>query len=186
MSTTHLYFIAVIPGGELQERIKEIRQDFARRFNSRRALKVIPHITLKAPFIIPAELHPGLLQWFGDFTPEQKTFITSLNSFGAFPNKGKPVVFIRPVNHAELSMLQQHLINSFKEFAPFLLQPVDKKFTPHVTVAYRDLSPDNFQLAWSEYKDKAFEGVFEVNEVHLLQHTGGQWHVIATRELMPV
>ncbi|MCH5715029.1 2'-5' RNA ligase family protein [Niabella hibiscisoli] len=183
MSRANLYFIAVIPHQQLQDKVRKIELDFAQRFNSSRALKVMPHITLKAPFIIPPELHDSLLKWFEDFKPAQRAFTTALNGFGAFTNNLHPVIFIKPVNHTTLILLQHNLIQSFKGFAPFVIQPVDKKFVPHLTVAYRDLTPDHFEKAWDEYKDQAFEDQFEINALHLLQHDGTKWNIIATQTL---
>ncbi len=183
MSRDNLYFIAVIPHQQLQERARAIEQDFAQRFNSSRALKVVPHITLKAPFIIPPEIHTSLLKWFDHFTPAQSAFTVALNGFGAFPNNLHPVIFIKPVNHAALSLLQYNVIQSFKGFAPFVIQAVDKKFVPHLTVAYRDLTPDHFEKAWAEYKEKKFEDSFEINALHLLQHDGTRWNIIASKTL---
>ncbi|MDZ7681592.1 MAG: 2'-5' RNA ligase family protein [Fodinibius sp.] len=48
-------------------------------------------------------------------------------------------------------------------------------FTPHMTVAYRDLSPDNFERAWEDFQDRSFDYSFEVNSIVLLKHDYQRW-----------
>src|SRR5699024_3587183 len=50
-----------------------------------------------------------------------------------------------------------------------------KNLTPHMTVAFRDLSSENFQQAWQEFKDRSFDYVFEVNSIFLLKHDYTRW-----------
>ena len=53
----NLYFVALIPQRELRAQGMTFQNDFADRFDSKRAVKVYPHITIKAPFKCPASLH---------------------------------------------------------------------------------------------------------------------------------
>src|SRR4051794_9700762 len=109
----NLYFIALIPGRELREMITAFKQDFANWFNSKYALRVYPHITLKAPFKLSPNAHTELITWFTDLHILQKAFTVQLKNFGAFNNKRNPVVFVQPVVTNELQSLQQQLLASF-------------------------------------------------------------------------
>ena len=170
MIKENLYFIALIPKRELREKINDFKNDFADRFSSKKALKVYPHITLKAPFKLSADTHKEILNWFSDLRINQKPISLLLRNFGAFPNKNNPVVYINPVVTKELQLMQREIIASFSSIFPADIHPVDIKFKPHVTVAYRDLAPDMFSKAWKEYKDKSFDAKFEINTFYLLQH----------------
>lgn len=176
----NLYFIAIIPKSELREKITLIKQDFANRFNSKHALKVYPHITLKAPFKLSPSVHDELLKWVSDLHILQKQFTVELKDFGAFNNKRNPVVFVQPVVTKELQSLQQQLISSFSSAFPACIDRVDREFSPHMTVAYRDLSPEMFKQAWKEYQHKQFDASFEVDAVYLLQHDSKKWNIVAT------
>ncbi|HVX25211.1 MAG TPA: 2'-5' RNA ligase family protein [Parafilimonas sp.] len=179
----YLYFIALIPHSELQEKITAFKQDFANRFNSKKALKVFPHITLKAPFKFSPGIHAELLRWFNDLHLLQKPFSIQLKNFGAFENKRNPVVFVQPILTKELQALQQQLIASFDSVFPGNVHPTDLDFHPHITIAYRDLSFETFKQAWSEYKYKSFDATFKVEAVYLLQHDLKKWNIIATHNL---
>jgi 2'-5' RNA ligase len=181
-----LYFIALIPNRELREKIIAIEKDFESRFNSRKALAVYPHITLKAPFKCSAGGRNELLTWFADLVIHQRPFLINLKGFGAFHNKKSPVVFINPVITEELLKMQRELVTGFSSIFPGDVHPVDLKFTPHLTVAYRDLAPDKFLQAWGEYENRSFNDVFDVNAIYLLQHDTKKWNVIATHDLKNV
>ena len=181
-----LYFIALIPNRELREKIITIEKDFERRFNSGKALAVYPHITLKAPFKCSAGGRNELMNWFSDLVIHQRPFLINLKGFGVFHNKKSPVVFINPVVTKELLQMQKGLMIGFSSIFPDDVHPVDFTYTPHLTVAYRDLAPDKFLQAWEEYKSKFFNEVFEVNAIYLLEHNTKKWNVIATHELKNV
>lgn len=178
MNNQHLFFIALIPFKKVRDKVDLVKHDFAERFGSSKALKVPSHITLKAPFICNDNAMHELLSWFMELRLRQGQFNLLLKDFAAFHNKYSPVVYINPVMTPELVTTQQELITGFRSLFPAYLHPVDIAFKPHMTVAYRDLSPDMFQKAWREYQHKKFEALFEVNAVHLLKHDTIKWQLV--------
>jgi 2'-5' RNA ligase len=175
---SNLYFIAIIPPQEIRESVAAIKQDFAERFKSSKALKVIPHITLKAPIKFPTEQHTELLRWFA-LTPAVNSFQQTLKDFGCFANKRNPVIFIEPVMNESLKQLQKNVLNHFiKSFGKEQVAQNEYKFNPHMTVAYRDLQFYQFKIAWGEYQTRKFEVTFEVTSFHLLQHDGKKWESV--------
>jgi len=182
-TSENLYFIALIPQKEVQEAITAYKVDFAERFDSEAALKVVPHITLKAPFKIPQNQHQLLIKWFLRLDINSGRFTIELKDFGCFFNKDHPVIFIKPVINTNLYVMQKEMIRSFKNNCPGKTHPVDVKFNPHVTVAYRDLKPAKFTEAWKEYHLKKYDALFEVNSIYLLQHDRTRWNIISTYPL---
>lgn len=178
-----LFIIALIPDRALREKINLIKKDFSKRFGSSKALKVYPHITLKNPFICSDGGKRELINWFFEMGIQQKPFAVQLKGFGAFQNKNSPVVFINPLMNSELSKMQRELMIGFGSLFPAYVHPVDVNFKQHITVAYRDLTPENFSRAWKEYKDKIFNDVFNVHSVYLLQHDKIKWNIINTYKL---
>lgn len=183
MARTSLFFIALIPDKDLRKKIHTIKEDFSQRFESHKALKVYPHITLKAPFKCSAGGKKELLNWFSETLIRQKPFLIHLKGFGAFHNNKSPVVFINPMPSQELMQMQKELMVSFNSIFPAYMHPVDIGFKPHITVAYRDLTPENFSRAWQEYKDKPFKDVFDVHSIYLLEHDTKKWNVINERKV---
>jgi len=87
------------------------------------------------------------------------------------------------VMNMPLYTLQNEIIRSFKNSYPTHIQNTDLKFKPHITIAYRDLTPENFREAWKEYKHKVYNALVDADSFHLLQHDTKQWNVIETIHL---
>jgi 2'-5' RNA ligase len=186
MRDENLYFIAIVPAKEICDEIVALQLDFARHFESKAALKVIPHITLKAPFKLPVSRHLGLQQWFRKLFINSDPFQVELKNFDRFYNKYKPVIYVRPVINVALYSLQKEIIRSFRISYPELnIMNLELKFKPHITVAYKDLRPNKFLEAWNIYKTKVFDAVLDVSSFHLLQHDGEMWDVIETYHIKP-
>lgn len=183
MMKENLYFIALIPQEQVYKEITGFKNDFANRFASKKALNVMPHITLKAPFRFPHGDHDDLVAWFKNLRITARPFEIELKNFGAFNNRKSPVVYVEPVMNIPLYTLQNEIIRSFKNSFPVLIHHTDVKFKPHMTIAYRDLKPERFLTAWKEYKDKEYHALFQADSFYLLQHDTMRWNVIETRHL---
>ncbi len=179
----NLYFIAVIPPQDICDEITRFKEDFKSRFKSKAALRVVPHITLKAPFKVPAVYHEQIIKWFKQLPVTILSFQQDLDGFDVFDNKRSPVVYIKPVLNNPLLSLQQKIIENFRRVFAGEIMRTELDFKPHMTVAYRDLQPHLFIEAWKEYKEKEYTAAFEVDDFHLLQHDGRMWNTISTYSL---
>jgi 2'-5' RNA ligase len=181
MEKESLYFVAIIPPQEICDEITAFKQDFAQHYNSHKALKVIPHITLKTPFKLMSDAHSAIVAWFKNLAINIAPFKVELKNFDAFHNKHNPVVFVHPEMTKALATLQKEMLKSFLDYFPFVQIPdVEFKFKPHITVAYRDLEPEQFFKAWPVYKEKKYHAEFVVNDFHLMQHDGRKWNIVQT------
>ena len=78
----HLFFIAIILPAEICDAITEFKREVADRFQSKAALKLVPHITLKAPFkLLPAD-SVGVINWFETMPVTIQPFEQKLQDFG--------------------------------------------------------------------------------------------------------
>ena len=177
----NLYFIAIVPPANVCDEITSIKEDFAKRFESRRALKVIPHITLKAPFAFPAANHELVIEWFDKMPVTVAPFHQELKDFGAFHNKKNPVIYVQPLMTPALHSLQRQVLVNFVSAHPGEgIMKLELEFSPHITVAYRDLQPRLFKEAWKQYEAEKYNATFDVSNFHLLQHDGRMWNIIST------
>jgi 2'-5' RNA ligase len=53
-----------------------------------------------------------------------------------------------------------------------------RPFHPHVTIAFRDLTKENFEQAWQHYSGKPFKESFAANSLSLLKLTGDGWIIL--------
>lgn len=145
MDTQTLYFIALLPPKEIRSEINQIKQHFADHYQSRAAFKSPPHITLQPPFECkPADL-PLLEQCLSAFAKVHSAIPITLSGFGAFAPR---VIFVNVLKTPALIDLHTSLL-TYLEATLNITVPQAKQhpYSPHVTVAYRDLSRQNFQAA---------------------------------------
>lgn len=173
------FFIAILPPEEVIAEVTTFKEDIRNNYGSSKALKVLPHITLKAPFKIPAEERPQLLNWFKTIPVNVLPFYIKLKNFGSFDNKHNKVIYVKPVVTEYIATLQKNIITSFKHAFPEInTSTYEHEFRPHITIAYRDLTAENYEKAWAVYKVKHYSASFMCSSFCLLQHNGMQWEVI--------
>src|SRR5690606_29057761 len=120
------------------------------------------------------------LEWFTHLSITVGPFNVALRDFDAFKNNRNPVVFVKPVLNAGLSALQKEILTQFQTSFPSVpIAANEFNFTPHVTVAYRDLKTEKFRAAWKEYQTRKYSSSFEVNDFHLFLHEE-KWNIIQT------
>ncbi|MXN91240.1 hypothetical protein GR160_08360 [Flavobacterium sp. Sd200] len=179
-----LYFIAIIPPDDVCTEVDAFRNDFKNNYNSRAALKNVPHITLKAPFEAAPKQHSTILDWFGNLNIKTEPFSIDLQNFGAFDNPKNPVIYVKPLLTDNLTQLQKEIITAFElSFPDTTLHYHERHFAPHLTIAFRDLSYEQFKKAWTIYSNKHYTAQFAVNHLCLFKHNGTAWQVIAIYNL---
>ena len=170
-----LLFVALVPPQNIQDQVTEIKKYFAEKYNSGHALRSVPHITLQPPFRWPTERLTVLEESLRSFAQERFTFSITLSGFSAFPPR---VIYVNVLKTPELLKIQQDLI-LFTETTLGIVHPPSKirPFSPHVTVAFRDLTKQNFRAAWLEFRERSLEFEFTASHLTLLIHNGGRWDI---------
>ncbi|NER84100.1 MAG: hypothetical protein F6K42_32080 [Leptolyngbya sp. SIO1D8] len=169
-----LYLIAITLPDDLNGKILLIKQEIARDFHSKHSLRLPAHITLQKPFHYKDESF--LIKSLRTFRTSLPRFELKLNGFGAFTPK---VIYVALEENNNLKDLYRQLQKWFISKAGFEHQELSNKpFVPHITVAYRDLTRQNFAAAWKRYKDKEFKAGFIVSTIDLWRHNGKHWEII--------
>ena len=52
-----------------------------------------------------------------------------------------------------------------------------RRFHPHITIAFRDLTERHFNSLWGEVEHKSLSGRFSTESITLLRHSGKIWTV---------
>ncbi|NJR18805.1 MAG: 2'-5' RNA ligase family protein [Calothrix sp. CSU_2_0] len=169
------FFIAILPPLPIQDYASRIQQDFADNYASSGAQKSPPHITLQPPFKWDWNNISVLEDRLKSFTDMQKPFLITLKNFAAFAPR---VIYIDVLKTPELTSLQADLM-AFMEVNLGIIDQSsrNRQFTPHMTVAFRDLTKHNFQLAWQKYENLELDFEFTGASLALLLHNGKCWNV---------
>ncbi len=169
------FFIALLPPKDVQEEATKIKEYFKNIYNSKAALKSPPHITLQPPFQWDIDNLSSLIEELNYFSESQKPFSLTLSGFSAFKPR---VIYIDVIKTSELLLIQKQLM-SHLESSLNIVHQVSKSrpFSPHLTVAFRDLTKKNFYQAWPEFKDKEIYYNFIIKQLALLIHNGRNWEI---------
>ncbi|MEH1772483.1 2'-5' RNA ligase family protein [Nostoc sp.] len=169
------FFIALVPPQDIQDYTNQIKQYFADRYVSSGALKSPPHITLQPPFEWADANLPLLEASLKEFASGQQPVVITLRGFDAFVPR---VIYINVVISQKLLTLQANLM-AYTESNLGIVDKVSKirPFAPHMTVAFRDLTKQNFKAAWPEFEKRQLHFEFTANQITLLLHDGKRWNI---------
>ena len=170
-----LYFIAIVVEGEVGEKIMTLKQKVADKYGCKAPLRSPPHITLHMPFRIKPSKEPFVVETLDKLAQKSSPFDLKTNGFNCF----KPRVIYIEVSPSDLlDELQEKVVYETKSKL-HLHNPNYKNrgFTPHITIAFRDLSRPNFNLAWDEFKDQPFDYSISCTAISLLKHDSKKWQV---------
>lgn len=169
------YFVALLPPKDIRTQVNSIKQYFADHYGSWAAFKSPPHITLQPPFEWLAEEVPVLEQCLSEFATKYPSIPITLSGFGAFVPR---VIYVNVIKTPALLTLQADLMTHL-ETTLGITDPKSKQrpYAPHMTVAFRDLSRQNFKAAWPEFQDRELHFEFIAGNLTLLIHDGKQWNI---------
>lgn len=165
------YFLAIIPPEPIQSRVQKIKEYFEQSYGSRGALRSPGHITLHMPFQWKTRKEAELIDILDQTTNLQNAKL-ELNGFGTFKSGS---IFIKTEFSQALVDIQKLLVDYTKRRMNLFNSTHNKGFSPHITVASRDLKKEQFYKAWQEFENKEFVGEFTVDSFWLLKFNGKQW-----------
>jgi 2'-5' RNA ligase len=174
-SSKQRIFMALVPPLDIEQQITEIKLYFAEHYNSSRALQSPPHITLQPPFEWPAADVPKLEESLKAFAAKRLSIPVTLWGFAAFAPR---VIYVDVVKSPPLLELQKDLMSYLEEnwgIADRLSQT--RPFVPHMTVAFSDLTQENFRKAWLEFQERSIHFEFTASALNLLLHDGSRWNI---------
>lgn len=168
-----MYMFALIPARELMDELEGIRQGFANKYKCKAALRNPIHITLIPPFHADEDNEQQLMKALVPFAANNKGFAINLKGYGSFP-KNK-VVFIKAIADRRLKQFHADMMKAFKEHLPDINLITFDKFSPHITLGYRDLTPEYFEAALQDLQNKVYENYWQVDGFQLWKRTENQW-----------
>ena len=177
------FFVALLPPQDIQDYANEIKQYFADRYASSGALKSPAHITVQPPFEWAEDNLPLLEASLKEFASRQQPVAITLKGFDAFAPR---VIYINVVRSQELLTLQADLM-TYAESNLGIVDKVSKTrpFAPHITVAFRDLTKQNFRSAWPEFEKRQLHFEFTADKLTLLLHDGKRWNTKSEFGFLP-
>lgn len=99
-------------------------------------------------------------------------FPIKISGFGAFPPR---VIYANILPDKQLTTLWKDTVKIMRIMGYDNASYKNRGFTPHMTLAFRDLKKPQFKLAWEEFQHKHLEAEFLADQFWLLKHNGKMW-----------
>ena len=167
-----IFFIAIIPDPEIGDEVRAFQKYVSENFESHRALRAPPHITLIPPFKWRLDDISKLESEMEVFVKTQHVVKIQLNNFSAFPPR---VIYVGVEENIKLNNLQGDLKHFLLSKLEIKSDRPERRFHPHMTVAFRDLRKNTFPKAWTHFSELTYQRVFVARQIVLLQHSGARW-----------
>jgi 2'-5' RNA ligase len=173
----HMYYAAIVCPPEVNEKVLQFKQQMRDRFGCTAALKSPAHITLIPPFWLEKTREQELIKTVASFESSHELTI-QLEGFSHFNRK---VLFIQVKENPGLFELKKQTEFHFIQSMGNVINPDNRSFHPHITIATRDLKPGDFMLAWEYFSGKKFTGIFNTNTLSLLRLDPAKWNIISEK-----
>jgi 2'-5' RNA ligase len=168
------FFIALLPPPEIQAVAQLLIEELSDRYQTSTS-QAPPHVTLQAPFLWQIEAIPQLETCIRQFAQHQPAVPVTLSGFGTFPPH---VLYINVSKTPALLSLQASLMAHLHQTLG-IVDPVAQRrlFSPHMTVASRNLTDATFQLSWADLQSRSLEWEFVGDRLTLLLYKKQRWHI---------
>lgn len=162
------FAIAVLLEDDAHNFARKVELELYDIFGLIKSLKIAPHITVKAPFIMD-RINP-IEEYLDEFISSQKSFEIEIDGFNYFDEH---VIYLDVMKNPNLVNLHLKLLKGLKEkfqINESAFEGIDSKF--HSTVAYKDLDPDTFQKAKKYLEKYSPKFKFPAKQLGLLYNIG--------------
>lgn len=170
-----LFFVALLPGEEIQHEVTAFKRYCAVHFGARHSLTSPPHITMVPPFGWDKTNLPALREALDDFAATTPPFDVTLRNFSCFPPR---VIYVDVVPNPLMATIAENLAQHLDQKLG-LKTTSEHGFNPHMTIAHRDLQRELFPKAWSYFSRQEYQRSFTAEGLTLLRHEQRRWELDA-------
>jgi 2'-5' RNA ligase len=170
-----LKLIAIVLPEPVFSGIRKEQEYIAKNWGPKHALRTPPHITVIPPIALSSG-EVGLLFGMAEaIAAAMSPFKMKLRNYGSFRPR---VVFINPIISPELQELYEIWDQALRSKMPHVFDtyPI-RPYHPHITLAHKDVSPEQFQRMWNFYSRKEYHASFDVSGFSILEHKDHGWKV---------
>ncbi|TCD08556.1 2'-5' RNA ligase family protein [Pedobacter frigidisoli] len=167
----NLFLVCLVPPVTIVEDIDEIKNHISQKFNVHESLKRPAHITLYNPVKLSSQEEERKFFKALEDASFAESFTQILRNFNSFD---KHTFYLDVAQNSGIMNLQAEIKKELKPLK--LLQEQDNfKFTPHLTLAFKDVKPLVMDLIIAEFKDKKFKREFQVSGFSVYKHINKRW-----------
>lgn len=176
------HFVGVLLPEDVACKIREFRSYMNERYGCKSGHGTDPHITLIPPFSLPDDYNDGDVKSAVEDALQKAVksgtlpFNARISGFGAFEER---TLFAHVESDERWTKLRDFFTQSFQTNLPGSVRKSSKIFTPHVTVANRDIPAGIMDEALRFLSNMDFHAEFSVEEIAIFKRTSrGGWEAI--------
>lgn len=162
------YLLVLQPNEELENKVRDIKEDFAEKYKMEQAKWSRPHLTLVS-FVQYDMTEQKLLSRLRTVAMGSPAFKVELKDYGSFPSH---TIYINVLSKIPI----QALVKTIRSESQRLMKLEDEKphfiLEPHLTIA-RKLAPWQYEKSWLEYSHRQFTARFIADGMLLLKRKRG-------------
>ena len=174
-----LYLVVLLPPEPVFTETWAMKQEVHQLTGSRNAVRLPPHITLVPPLSQNDEFEARCTAALASFAAAQTGFAVGLDGFAWVDNR---TLFVHVSEAGALKAFHAALMEWCSTHLPEVT-PENRPFTPHLTLATRDLPPAQVPALRQQFAARSYAATFAVHSITLFRHNGQQWQPRATFEL---
>lgn len=172
MMNRSLFFFALIPEARFSEKVRALQEELKARFALTYSLRIVPHITLQAPFECQQVDQHKLETCIDLIAKKVRPMKLNAQNFGSFIDS---VIYVNIAHNAELMELQEWLANTLEAQSCLSASQRNNDYIPHITLAHRDLDTNLFKEVWDFVNQQLMNETFEIEKLVAFNHEGGKW-----------
>lgn len=161
------YFIGLTLPSPLREEIESVRKWMTKRWGNRSGMRTEPHITLIPPFETESPISE-IIDMLSSL--EYSLVEVRVSGWGSF---GERTIYARVEENRELEGLVNVLRNTLRENGIALHR--EKRYTPHITIANRDIKPESFLPSMRYLGGIRMEETFTVSSFMVFEFSDYRW-----------
>lgn len=170
-----LYLLALLAPEPVAADIWALKHEVHQLTGSRNALRLPPHITLLPPMTQDEAFEAGCVAALEAFAATRAPFQVAVEGFAWFGNR---TLFVH-VHEGAVHAFHAELTAWCAAHLP-AVRPETRPFTPHLTLATRDLPPAQVPALRELFARRAYRARFTVQDFTLFRHNGQRWEPRAT------
>ena len=178
-----LFLIALMPDREVSNEVRMLKERLMDEFGLKAALRSPAHITLVPPFTCTDEQAEKVVDTLWKALREEAAITFGLNGTDHFDDR---VIYLPVTEPADVQKIHVAVNEALRAHHSWALRTEETPFTPHITLANRDLKPEQFNEVWAKLRGIAYQRHCAVRNIHLLRHDGARWKVWKEVPLGPV
>jgi len=158
------FWVGIIPPKKISKELYRTQKEIAKKYKTYHGLEneIGPHITITCQGNVSSKHLRNIEKVVKEISERIEPLEIRIDGLGRFYKKR--VIYAKVVKSKKLNKLHNLMSSKLRNFDKIRILRI---YTPHITLAYEDISEKNFKKAFKEFNKKRFSFKFNMNRVYI-------------------